>query len=58
MRPVVCSVCKKMYKSALTDVYGLFDTIYIFSQISQQDVFNIMIYFQHRFPFFCLLART
>ena len=41
MRPVVCSVCKKMYKSALTDVYELFYTISIFSQISQQDVFNI-----------------
>ena len=24
MRPVVCSVCKKMYKSALTDVYEFF----------------------------------
>ena len=24
MRPVVCSVCKKMYKSALTDVYDFF----------------------------------
>ena len=33
-----------MYKSALIDVYELFYTISIFSQISQQDVFNIMIY--------------
>ena len=41
MSPVVCSVCKKMYKSALTDVYELLYTISIFSQISQQDVFNI-----------------
>ena len=35
-----CSVCKEMYKSALTDVHELFYTMSIFCQLSQQDVFN------------------
>ena len=37
------AVCKEVYKSALTDVHELCYTISIFCQISQQDVFKIMI---------------
>ena len=37
-----CSVCiKEVYKSALTDVHELCYTLFIFCQISQQDVFKI-----------------
>ena len=43
MRHVECSVCEEVYKSALTDVHELCYTISIFCQISQQDVFKIMI---------------
>ena len=43
MRHVECSVCKEVHKSALTDVHELCYTISIFCQISQQDVFKIMI---------------
>ena len=43
MRHVECSVCKEVYKIALIDVHELCYTIFIFCQISKQDVFKIMI---------------
>ena len=42
MRHVESSVCKEVYKSALTDAHELCYTISIFCQISQQNVFKIM----------------